>query len=407
MTQSRISIVKIKGEGMEPVRAAVRNSVELLGSPLKGIGPQSKVVIKPNMCADDISWCTGVVTNPSVVRAVCDMVLERNPKEIVIAEAISVGLDGKKGFSFLGYDEIARATGAKLVDLYDEEFVQVPVRDAKLHRTIEVAKDVLDADFLIVVPVMKTHVATGISVCMKCLMGVISAEQKKKFHFFGLAQSIVDLNSVIKPDLFIVDGSIAGQGNGPMANDPVGLGTIMVGFDPRAIDTVAAQVMGFDSREIDVLRLAEESWGPMRRGDIRVTGEAPERMSKTFRRAAGSLSMWEEVECVNGNACAVCAGVLQLALLRAQKMGVLPKLKPLRIVLGPEGTLRNDKGKALIMGKCLSHLADAGNYVPGCPPQVFLVTDELRQMAGLQRLAGRKEDFMYSERDDLRRSPRA
>jgi uncharacterized protein (DUF362 family) len=47
---------------------------------------------------------------------------------------------------------------------------------------MQIARSIIEADFLINVPVMKTHVAVGISICMNNLMGTISAEQKKKFH---------------------------------------------------------------------------------------------------------------------------------------------------------------------------------------------------------------------------------
>ena len=400
--QEKVSIVKTTGVDIDPLRKAVKQAVDLLDSPLAGIGPGSRVVIKPNITAENVSWHQGVVSNPNLIRAIVEMVLEFKPKEVLIAEAIAVGLDVKKGFAFLGYDKIARETGAKLIDLYDEKFIQVPVKDAKLHRTIEVARTVLEADYLIVVPVMKTHVAAGISVCMKCLMGTISAEQKKKFHFYGLAQSIVELNSIVEPDLFIVDGSVAGQGDGPMSNEPVGLQVVMAGINPRAIDTTAARVMGFEPNEIDVLRLADEKWGPIPESSIQVLGEAPDRIAKPFRRAADRVTPREDIEFINGNACPTCEGILQLALARAEKMDKLQKLLPLRFILGPDAVPPDRERKNLVMGRCLSHLKETGYYVPGCPPQVFLVTDELRQMAGLDRLAGSREDFMFTDEEVLK-----
>ena len=211
--KEKVAIVKTGGNDGAPLRNAVQHALDLLDLPLKDVGPGSCVVIKPNITADSTSWRQGIVTNPHLVRAIIECVAERNPREIRIAEAIAVGLDVKKAYSFLGYDKIAEDTGARLIDLYDEEFVDVPITGSNLHLTLQIAKTVIEADFLINVPVMKTHVATGISVCMKNLMGTISREQKKKFHFFGIAESVVDLNAVVRPHLSIADGTVAGEGD--------------------------------------------------------------------------------------------------------------------------------------------------------------------------------------------------
>jgi hypothetical protein len=285
-----------------------------------------------------------------------------------------------------------------LVDLYDEEFIRVPVKDGILHRSVEVARTVLEADCLVVVPVMKTHVATGISVCMKCLMGVISIEQKKKFHFHGLAQSILELNSVVKPDLFIVDGTVGGQGDGPMANEPAEFGALLAGTGARALDMIAAKSMGFMPDEVGLLRLAREEMGSLEE-EIAVVGEDIDKVAKSFRRAVDTVGQWKDIECVRGNPCTTCAGVLQLALGRAEKMGILEKLRPLHILVGPDADCANRGEKTLIMGKCLSHARNAGNFVPGCPPQVFLVTDEFREMAGLERVFGSKDGYEFREEE--------
>jgi uncharacterized protein (DUF362 family) len=391
----KVAIVKTDGNDAAPLRDAVQHALDLLDSPLENVGPGSTVVIKPNITADSVSWRQGIVTNPNLVRAIIDLVAKRNPREIVIAEAIAVGLDVKKAYSFLGYDKIARATGSRLVDLYDEAFVDVPVTGSNLDSSLQIAKTIMDADFLINVPVMKTHVAVGISVCMKNLMGTISAEQKKKFHFFGVAESVVDLNSVIRPHLSIADGTVAGEGDGPMANKPVGFETLLVGTDNRIVDTVCARVMGFEPDEIEILKICNDRWGPLPAADIEVVGETISRTARPFRHAAECVEPPEGIECAEGGACAACNGAIELALARARQMDILDQLKPLRIVCGPDSSPPGEGENVLVVGKCLSHLNETGNFVPGCPPQVFLITDELREMAGVDRIFGSKDGYMF------------
>ena len=59
------------------------------------------------------------------MQALIEEVQKANPAEIVIAEAIAVGLDTKKAFAANGYEEVARITGARLLDLYDTEFEEL------------------------------------------------------------------------------------------------------------------------------------------------------------------------------------------------------------------------------------------------------------------------------------------
>ena len=391
----KVAIVKSGGDAAGPLRGAVQHALDLLDSPLEDIDGGSTVVIKPNITANNISWRQGIVTNPNLVRAIVEVVADRNPRRIVIAEAIAVGLDVKKAFSFLKYDIIARDTGAQLIDLYDEKFVEVPVPGSKFHSTLHIAKTILEADYLINVPVMKTHVAAGISVCMKNLMGTISQEQKKKFHFFGVAESVTDLNSAVKPQLCIVDGTVAGEGDGPMANTPVGFETILAGTDSRIVDTVCAKVMGFEPSEIEILNTCNDRWGSLDSADVRIVGETIDQSARPFKHAAECVKPPEGIECTEGGACAACAGVLELALERARQMDILERLKPLRIVCGPDSGTPDDGENVLVVGKCLSHLGNSGRFVPGCPPQVFLVTDEMREMAGFDRIFGCKDGYIF------------
>jgi hypothetical protein len=56
--------------------------------------------------------------------------------------------------------------------------------------------------------------------------------------------------------LAVVDGIVAGEGNGPMSPDPKPCGVVLAGTHPVAVDCVAAALMGFDWRKIPLLREA-------------------------------------------------------------------------------------------------------------------------------------------------------
>ena len=210
-----------------------------------------------------------------------------------------------------------------------------------------------------------------------------------------MAESVTDLNSVVKPQLCIVDGTVAGEGDGPMANTPVGFETILAGTDSRTVDTICAKVMGFDLSEIEILNTCNSRWGSLDPADVKIVGETIDQIARPFKHAAESVKPPEGIDCAEGGACATCTGVLELALERARQMDILEKLKPLRIVCGPDSGTPDDGENILVVGKCLSHLSNSGRFVPGCPPQVFLVTDEMREMAGFDRIFGCKYGYIF------------
>lgn len=79
---------------------------------------------------------------------------------------------------------------------------------------------------------------------------------------------VIDLNKILRfanPDgtlreespkryMSIVDGILAGEGNGPMAPDPKPVGLLAAGFNPAAVDWVCARLMGFDPQLIPHIR---------------------------------------------------------------------------------------------------------------------------------------------------------
>jgi uncharacterized protein (DUF362 family) len=59
-----------------------------------------------------------------------------------------------------------------------------------------------------------------------------------------------------KAYLSLVDGLIAGHGDGPVDPDPFPAGTVLLGRDPALVDSVAAVMMGFEPERIPITRQA-------------------------------------------------------------------------------------------------------------------------------------------------------
>ncbi len=394
-----VAIVKGRnGKDLNEVRKMMGKLFELIGPAEKIIPRGGRVLIKPNLTAEEKLWEKGILTGPIFMQALVEEVQKAGPAEVIIAEATAVGLNTKKAFAANGYEEVARATGARLLDLYDGEFEEVKTPEGGLLKSVRVSREVLRADFFINAPVLKTHFASTLTAAMKNLKGTTTYDEKKRFHYLGLNKAFAELNAVLKPHLNVLDGLIAMEGDGPIAGTPVGLNILMAGTDTVAVDTIAARVMGIDPEEVLSLCLAQGmGLGVWDEKEIKVLGNSIQEVRRPFVRACAPLEMdAEKVRFLNGQACNACPNGLRIALGRLQAAGIsLEKLPKVEISVGPEARLSGSAGCIQIpIGNCQKQCKHLPNYVPGCPPPAFLMGDEIREIMGIPRRFGPKKNFI-------------
>ena len=394
-----VAIVKGKnGKNLKEVRKMMGELFSLIGTAPMLIPRGSRVLIKPNLTAEENLWEKGILTGPIFMRALVEEVQKAGPAEVIIAEAIAIGLNTKKAFAANGYEEVARVTGARLLDLYDGEFEEIKTPVGGLLKSVRVSREVLRADFFINAPVLKTHFASTLSAAMKNLKGTTTYDEKKRFHYLGLNKAFTELNAVLKPHLNVVDGLIAMEGDGPIAGTPVGLNMLMAGTDAVAVDTIAARIMGIDPTEVLSLCLAQGmGLGVWDEKDIKVLGRSIEEVRRPFTRACAPLeSDAGKVRFLQGEACNACPNGLRIAMGRLKAVGIsLEKLPAVEISMGSKARLSGAKGYIqLPIGNCQKQYKHLPNYVPGCPPPAFLMGDQIREILGIPRRFGPKKNFI-------------
>jgi uncharacterized protein (DUF362 family) len=98
------------------------------------------------------------------------------------------------------------------------------------------AKVVRQSDRLINLPTAKSHSASGVSLGLKNLMGLVW--DRGLFHQKNLHRAIAELAQVVRPDLTVVDATralVTGGPGGP--GKTVVLDTVVAGTDPVAVDS--------------------------------------------------------------------------------------------------------------------------------------------------------------------------
>lgn len=217
---------------------------------------EAKILLKPNLNSY-MNALTGNTTDLRVLAAVIEFLKGKGYKNIIIGEGTSSGFYREKinNFSRLYVDNLAEFYGVKTIDLNYAQPEEIIFEGGE---KAGIAKVTQEADFFINLPKIKTHFETGISVCLKNMMGVLVGLTNKQKAHQSLYKNILNLNKYIKPHLHIIDGLIAMEGNGPSSGTPVNLGVVLIGTDPYLLDMACARLAGFNFLDIPYLKIARD-----------------------------------------------------------------------------------------------------------------------------------------------------
>ncbi len=227
-----------------------RNVERVVDRIIEKINPKfnDKMIVKPNFIkfGDPES---GVITHPSIVRAVVNR-LKDDGVEVIIAEGGFGKASADKCFDNFKLREIARC-----VNLTAEELVKIKVNGRAL-KDVEIAKTALNAiDGFVSLPKMKVHCLVKVTLGIKNNMGFL--KKPAIYMHFKIHQKLVDLLKVFNPTLTIIDGIVGGAGY-EMSTQPVKHGVIVASKNVVIADIVASYLMGFKPEEIKYLKMAIE-----------------------------------------------------------------------------------------------------------------------------------------------------
>jgi uncharacterized protein (DUF362 family) len=125
--------------------------------------------------------------------------------------------------------------------------------------------------------------STKVTLGMKNMFGLLPDKFKSKYHAKGISKVIVDINTVLKPVLTVIDGFVGMEGRGPTGGTPVKMDLIIAGKDVVATDATASRIMGFEPTEIAHIRRAyEKGLGNM--NDVEVVGAKLDDVRRVFKR---------------------------------------------------------------------------------------------------------------------------
>jgi uncharacterized protein (DUF362 family) len=380
-----------------------------------------RVFIKPNLVALDDRYPMSLYGVFSTTRLVHDMVLvlkEFGVNDITIGEGSARGKDfgvPTMGiFRILGYPLLEERYGVKLVDLFEGPFEEMSFEDF----TIEVSRPILETDFLINMPVLKTHNQARLSLGFKNLKGSLSLKSRKFCH--GRSGSLDHHLSLfvekIRPALTVLDG-IYGLEKGPFyLGKAVFMNALAASRDPLAADVAGSALAGIDPGSVPHIKeYAGRHALSLNLNDFEFRGtpirelQHPLKWDSTWREDDTGPRAWDRLGIFgismpkyDETVCTGCSGLYGtiLTLVMASYTGV--PSSEIEILTGKTMKPSGRAGKTMLVGNCMikenrkDPSIKEAVFVKGCPPSLRSVFDALAR-CGIQA----REDIYAGFRQTL------
>ena len=244
------------------------------------------VLLKANFVSSDSE--NVINTHPAVVAAARESFLRLDASKVTVADGPALERDTEAILESMRLREFIGSLRDNFVDLNADEVRRVTLNThATKLKELSFPETLLAADFVVSMPKLKTHRWAGVTLSLKNMFGVVPGNcygwPKNILHWAGIARSILDINSTVRPDFAIVDGIVGMEGNGPIQGTPKPCGVLILGDDPVAVDSTCARIMGLDPQRIEHLSQASYLLGHLQEAKIQQIGEAIHAVQTPFQ----------------------------------------------------------------------------------------------------------------------------
>jgi uncharacterized protein (DUF362 family) len=237
-----------------------------------------RILLKPNL-VEPHQGMGHINTHPLVIRGAVEAFKSFGAAEVIIAEGPGhyrdtlLVLEESKMIDVLCEDQIP------FVDLNDDQWFLTPnLGGATKLQSLILPATLKKVDWIVSMPKMKTHHWVGVTLSMKNLFGIMPGMfygwPKNVLHHQGIDESILDINTTVKPQFAIVDGIIGMEGDGPIMGSPKNAGVLVMGRNLLAVDATCCRIMGINPSKVRYLSAAANRLGPIKEPDIHQRGES-------------------------------------------------------------------------------------------------------------------------------------
>ena len=244
LVKSKVVLLPCRKYDEEKIHMLLKQGLDFLGGVETLIPKDAKILLKPNLLKK-AEVEKAVITHPVVVGAFAGILRENGYENIVLADSCGHGTT----------QAVIRGTG---MDTYLEKYhipavdysegVKTAYPQGVQAKEFILPKELLEQDCVISLSKMKTHALERITGAVKNSYGFVYGFHKAKGHTQypsadSFARMLIDLNKCVAPKLYVMDGIVAMEGNGPGSGDPVPMNVLLMSTDPVALDSVFSRLV--------------------------------------------------------------------------------------------------------------------------------------------------------------------
>lgn len=265
----------------------VSRALELIDEEIKNIvNGRRKFIVKPNFVS---SYTYLSATPVEAVEPLLSYIFNKfNVSEILIVESPTVGSlnDAIKNY---GYDRLRNLYKVEFIDLENYDYQMVTLVDEHNREyTVYVSKLLMDKNFVrISICRAKTHDTVVVTLSIKnIVVGAIKRSWRHEIHrgYATINYAIAKLATHLMPDLGVIDGVEAMEGNGPISGTVKRWGAVFASINPVNLDAVTAYAMGFDPHDIGYLYLLNKwGYGEIDIDKVNIIGTSIEEVKTRFK----------------------------------------------------------------------------------------------------------------------------
>ncbi|MGC1526541.1 MAG: DUF362 domain-containing protein [Phormidesmis sp.] len=243
---------------------ALQQNLATLLAPLGGMAhfvkPGDRVLLKPNLLtgARPAKECT---TRPELVYCIAKMVQAVGGKPFLgDSPAFGSARGVAKANGLLAWADKA---DLPIVEMHGKRYAVEGEDAVKNFDNFLLAKEAMDADAVINLPKVKSHVQMTVTLGVKNLFGCVPGKMKAWWHMEAgkdaqrFSAMLVETARMIAPDLTIIDGIVGHEGNGPSGGEPKALGVLAASPDVFALDRAMVDILGVSPKRVPILLEAQ------------------------------------------------------------------------------------------------------------------------------------------------------
>lgn len=253
---SSVSLIAAKTYDIEALHQSLVEVLAPLGGMSYFVKPGDRVLLKPNLLTGS-KPTKECITRPEIVYCVARLVQAAGGHPFV---GDSPAFGSARGVAKTnGLLEWAKKANLPIVELHGQRYEVDSEAAGEGFDNFLLSKEAMDADVIINLPKVKSHVQMTITLGVKNLFGCVPGKMKAWWHMEAgkdaqrFSSMLVETALMIAPELTIIDGIVGHEGNGPSGGEPRELGVLGASANVFALDRAMVDVLDVAPERIPIL----------------------------------------------------------------------------------------------------------------------------------------------------------